>query len=441
MKDEIVSSERASGIGRRDFVAHTGLLGSLLAVAGCAPVGARQPIGAAPAAAAPETGLPSLLPSGAGSESQRAIETLTSVMREISARYVVPERGFTEASDIVEGQRFMMHLLSAAIDFYLEGDPARPWFVSMVSPIRKYLGDNPDARYFFTPLYGDRYYRITGRRKGREYISYTVHGGGHDGNWNAPGISHINHREIYAEPSGLYEILVGPQQPADFSGNFLSTGPGAAYIVCRHYYENERSAAADPMVQPELQIEATEPPGPPPIATDAEIARRLQAVANFLQVSTLKMPPPTPETVPAWWSLVPNQMGKTMHFGSDQGDIGLGAIDNTYVAGPYLLKPGQALLMEGRMPTCFFANTVLWNRFLQTDDFRYRQVSLNRRQMRLGSDGSYRIAVAPQKPRGAVDWLDTNGRLSGIIQWRFLLAEGQVERPRTRLVPIEEAGG
>ena len=92
------------------------------------------------------------------------------------------------------------------------------------------------------------------------------------------------------------------------------------------------------------------------------------------------------------------------------------------------------------MPTCFFANAVLWNRFLQSDDYRYRQVSLNRQQMRLGADGSYRIAVSPKDP-GGVDWLDTGGRLSGLIQWRFLLAEGQVEQPRTRLVPIEQAAG
>ena len=437
MKDKTGSS---IDIGRRDFVAQTGLLGGLLAVAGCAPVGGQPTATTAAPQAAPAAALPSLLPAGAGSQSQRAMETLASTMREISIRYFAPERRFTEPLDVAEGQRFLLHLLSAATDFYLEGDPARPWFVSMVSPIRKYLGDNPDARYFFAPLHSDRYYRITGRRKGREYISYTVHGGSHEGNWNAPGISHINHREIYADPSGLYEILLGPQKPADFSGNFLSTEPGAAYIVSRHYYENEKNAAADPMVQPELRIEAEEPPGPPPLATDAEIAKRLQAVANFLRVSTLAIPPPTPETVPAWWSLVPNQMGKTMHFGSNQDEIGLGAIDNTYSAGPYVLKPGQALLMEGRMPTCFFANAVLWNRFLQSDDYRYRQVSLNRQQMRLGADGSYRIAVSPKDP-GGVDWLDTGGRLSGLIQWRFLLAEGQVEQPRTRLVPIEQAAG
>ena len=428
------SSGKQFGIGRRDFVTDTSLLGGLLAVAGCAPVGAQRPTATA-AASVPAQ--PTPLPQGAGTQSQRALQELSAAVQEISLRYFVPARRFTGVRDIAEGQRYLLHLLSAAIDFYLEGDPARPWFVSMVSPIRKYLGDNPDARYFFTPLYGDRYYRITGRRKGQEYLSYTVHGGSHDGNWNAPGIAHINHREIYAKSNGSYEILVGPQQPADFSGNFLRTGAQTAYIINRHYYENEKNAAADPAVQPELQIEPLEPPGPPPLATDTDIAQRLRAVANFLRVSTLELPPPTPQTVPAWWSLVPNQMGETRHFGADQNDIGLGAIDNTYTAGPYALAPGQALLLEGRMPTCFFANVVLWNRFLQSDDYRYRQLSLNRRQMHLGADGSYRIAVSPTDP-GIPDWLDTGGRSDGIIQWRFLLAEGQVERPRTRLVPIAE---
>ena len=143
--------------------------------------------------------------------------------------------------------------------------------------------------------------------------------------------------------------------------------------------------------------------------------------------------------VPKWWSNVPNQLGAIEHFGSNQDDIGLGAIDNTYTAGPYLLEPGQVLLMTGRMPACFFANVVLWNRFLQTDDYRYQQLSLNRRQLRLGEDDSYRIAIGPRNPRPTHwDWLDTGGRSFGIIQWRFLLAEGAVEPPQLRVAAIDE---
>ncbi len=362
------------------------------------------------------------------------MRALNATIRELSTNYFSPANGFVSADDIVEGQRYLTHLLGAAYEFYLEGDALRPQFVNMVSPVRKFLGDNPDARYHFSLIDGRRDYRIRGQRMGREYIAYTVHGGdAADGNWNVPGIAHINHRQI--SPSnrrGEYELYIGPTpQPGH---NWLQIGREARYVICRHYYEHLHAAAADPAVRPKLSIEqlpaAAAPSDPLP---DAEIARRLRAVIQFLRTSTVEMT----RTVPAWWSQVPNQLGIVEHFGSDQKDIGLGALDNSYSAGPYLLAPGQVLIMTGRMPACFFANVVLWNRFLQTDDYRYRQISLNRRQMKLDSEGRYQIAIGPHNPDPARwDWLDTGDRAFGIIQWRFLLAEGTVETPRLQLSTI-----
>ena len=401
---------------RRDFLRGVGLLGGAVSLA---------PVTAALAA---QDG-------GSGTESLAALRALQNTLADISTRYFVPARGITDPADIVEGQRFIMHLLSAAIDFYLEGDPARPWFANMVSPTRKYLGDNPDARYFFAPIYGDRYYRIRGRRLAREYIAFTVHTGGHGGNWNGPGITHINHRNIAFRSDGQYELILGPEQRGK---NWLKTTSEAVYVINRNYYENQHNAAADPSIQPDISIEPLDPiPPPPQRLSDAETARRLRAVANFIRVSTVDMPLQTPKTVPDWFSLVPNTIGKPFRFGDNQRDVGLGALDNTYAAGNYVLEPGQALTIEGRLPRCYFANVVLWNRFMQCGDYRYRQVSLNRTQMQQQPRGNYRIVVAAENP-GVPNWLDTGGRLSGTVFWRFLLAEEETQTPQCRVVELAE---
>ena len=164
---------------------------------------------------------------------------LSATLREISTRYFSPAHGFSSTSDIVEGQRYLSHLLGAACEFYLEGDALRPYFVRMVSPVRKFLGDNPDAVYHFSLIDGQRDYRIRGRRMGQEYIAYTVHGGeAADGDWNIPGTAHINHRQLRANLRGEYELFLGPMpQPGR---NWLQTGPQARYVVCRHYYENQQ---------------------------------------------------------------------------------------------------------------------------------------------------------------------------------------------------------
>ena len=104
---------------------------------------------------------------------------------------------------------------------------------------------------------------------------------------------------------------------------------------------------------------------------------------------------------------------------------------------PFRVGPDEALIMEGRLPFCAFANVMLWNRHMQTLEYRDRRISLNRSQIVPEPDGSYRIVVAHRDP-GLPNWLDTEGHREGTIFWRFLLPEGQPEQPRCRLLPLAE---
>ena len=132
---------------------------------------------------------------------------------------------------------------------------------------------------------------------------------------------------------------------------------------------------------------------------------------------------------------MPNRLGVPDFYAP--AESAWGAVDNAYSMGPFLLGADTALVMEGRLPECCFANVVLWNRFMQSLDYRDRTISLSRRQMTLGPDQSFRIAIAASDP-GIPDWLDTGGRPFGLIFWRFLLPVGPFEPIRTRVVPVGE---
>ena len=113
-----------------------------------------------------------------------------------------------------------------------------------------------------------------------------------------------------------------------------------------------------------------------------------------------------------------------------------GAVDNAYCAGLYLLGPDQVLVIDGEWPECVYANVMLWNRFMQGYDYRYRSCSLNRHQMQADGDGRFTAVVAHRDP-GVPNWLDTEGRPNGILYWRFLLPEGEIAQPRCRVVDFE----
>jgi hypothetical protein len=208
-------------------------------------------------------------------------------------------------------------------------------------------------------------------------------------------------------------------------------------VTTRHYFENEVCAQNDPTLRIPLSIEPLADPGPPAPPSDAESAQRIRLAAAFVRQATLAMPPRDPKQQPAWVSTVPNQLGEPGAAGRGEADkTAWGAVDNSYSMGPYLLKPDEALVIEGRLPRCTFANVVLWNRWMMSYEYRSRQVSLTRRQLRLGKDASYRIVLAARDP-GVPNWLDTEGRPFGTIFWRFLQPEGTPQRPRTKVVAID----
>ena len=70
----------------------------------------------------------------------------------------------------------------------------------------------------------------------------------------------------------------------------------------------------------------------------------------------MDMPLPDPTTAPPFFSLVPNVIGPPMKWAREAE--GMGAVDIAYGAGRFLLKPGEALVVRGKMPRCKFANVV-----------------------------------------------------------------------------------
>lgn len=369
--------------------------------------------------------------------SHAAFDRLLEALREAADAGLGPEGGGFDEVDVAESYRHLTHLLSAAFDFYLEGDPERPVFTRMVSPTRKFLGDNPDALYHFAPIRGDRAYRVRGRRGEECYFSITVHGRNPDGRVGGtaePVLSDVNGRSLEFAPDGSFELVLSPNERP---GHWVRLAPNAASVITRHYYERPGCPAADPDLRVELRIDPLDDPRTPPPLDDETLARRLATLTAFVRGATIDRPELPVQ--PPFVSTTPNQLGQPMVF-RGSGTAAWGAVDIAYSMGPFRVEPDEALVLTGRFPKCLFANVVLWNRHMQTLDYRYRRASLNRAQTRLEPDGSYRIVLAHRDP-GVPNWLDVEGHREGSIFWRFLLPEDEPERPACQLVPLASLAG
>jgi len=373
-----------------------------------------------------------------GGESGRAFHALLAVMRDADETFLDGPRAGMDALGVAEGYRHLTHLLAYALDLYLEGDPERPVFTPLASPTQKILGDNVDSLYHFAPLRGDRRYRITGTRGNEVYLAFCVYGGKPDGKWSERVVANLSQRDLACGPDGSFEIiLTGEPMPRPVlaaepharpslplhqaaTGNVITLAPDAVCVIVRQYFVDRTD------VRPaSFTIAPIDPVAPPPALDDATLAHRLRAVATFVR-ETIQFAP-----LPA--GLPPNVLGPPMPWSPHVP--GWGTPDNIYSLGLFRMEPDEALVIAGRSPRCVYFGAQLWNRYMQSLDYRHHRVSLNHREIAFEPDGSFRLVVARRDP-GMPNWLDTAGHCEGVVFCRWLQSDALPEPPTSRVVRI-----
>lgn len=362
------------------------------------------------------------------SEARRAFDELVRTLQEAVERYCGAEWGLTAPDDVAGGIRVLAHLLEGGLVGHFEDDPRQPVFRQIVTSTRKSLGDNADAVYFDAAVDPQFAYRITGRTAGAVYVSFTVEAGGAGGAFPKRTAGVVNDTDFDVDADGRFEIFLGgpPRER-----NWMDLAGDATRITSRHYFEQKRAAAIPPVADLALEIELADGPTRLPPPTDESVAAGLRRVERYVRTRSLEQARPGEGSQPAFVSREPNVFPDPV----PPGDHALAAADAAYSMAPYLLGPGEALVMSGRWPVCRCANVSLWNRHLQTYDYAHRQVSLNRAQTELEPDGSFRMVIAHAEP-GVPNWLDTEGRPFGLVFWRYLLPEGRIETPTARVVEL-----
>jgi hypothetical protein len=362
-------------------------------------------------------------------ESRDALRELIALLGEIDARFLSSEWNLTSGADVAEATRAVLHALQGGLALQLERAPERPAFRRIVTPTRKFTGDNADAIYYDAPVSASYAYRVRGNVAGAVYTSITIEAG-LDGGLGGRTAGVLNDTGFDVAPDGSFEIALGGPERAR---NWLPLPEDAFALTTRHYFEERHCVAADRNKLVPLSIEVVGGSPPPPAPDDASIARDIRRAIRFLHDRTIGMPPLANREQPAFVSKIPNQFPKP----AKPGALGLAALDAAYSMAPYLIGPDQALAIEARWPKCRCANVDLWTRHQMTYDYANRRVSLNRAQTQLDPDGSFRVVIAHRDP-GVPNWLDTEGRPLGIVFWRYMLPDGEIETPRARVVPLAD---
>ena len=368
--------------------------------------------------------------------------------------------------NLAEGYRYLMGFLHSAIERSFHEDPHRPAFRNALSIINRATIDNADAVYFYAPIDGRHSYRIHGhvadhrhwrgeepRPEGRlapHYVIFEASSGvlaGDSGDLRElmPGVKtqtgRLDSSLIEVGSDGHFEILLAPEKPEGYSGNFISTlkvvdrphpldpeKPPERYanhISGRQlFYDWEREDAIHLSIT-QIGNEGTAPPAYDPETAIRELVRCGELVRGQMAFWN------------AFWTIPMGAYGKregTMEgigfprndfntINAASGATGGGMSTNLYAGGIYELEPDEALIVETRIPVKpQYVGFQIGNLWGESMEYGNNTGSLNGAQSTVDSDGVIRWVIAHKDP-GVANWIDTTGHAEGFLTPRWAYSE------------------
>lgn len=362
---------------------------------------------------------------------------------------------------LAEGYRYLAGFVHHGIERSFHEDSDHPAFRNALSIFNKSTIENVDAIYFYAPIDGRRRYRVTGRaedfrhwrgeprREGvpvaPQYLIFEVATGpmaGDSGNLSElmpgfrTGFGTLDSSSIRVDDDGSFELLLGPEAPSGYDGNFICTRKPpsrrnpeggdrfAEYVSGRElFYDWEHEVPIG------LTIECLDTAGdhPPPLGPERAAAnmRRMGSIIRgqmrfWLEFYEVILNANETQEPGGRYFMPVNSYNEP---NAASGDTGGGMSTNIYAGGIFDLAEDEALYVEATYTgTPVYTSMHLGNLWGESPDYANHQSSLNLHQMYVGADGAQRWVVAHRDP-GVQNWIDTTGLPRGFLSHRWAYSE------------------
>jgi hypothetical protein len=329
-----------------------------------------------------------------------------------------PQDPFNQA----EGYRYLSRLARAGLEGFLEdADPRAPMLKRVVHETIKMGADNPDNHYQNASVSGAYEYRITGNRGSVAYLAFATQAGHYGQGGGMPPTGMIEASQLVLEPNGDFEIVLSCDERP---GNWLRMTPETGLLIVRQTFLDRTTEALAT-----LRIERTDGPNQPTPITPEMVDEGLKNASTLVAGASLLFS--------KWARDFQAHSNELPRFDQEVSNAAGGDPNIAYYHSHWRLEPGQALVIEVAPPRCQHWNFQLNNYWMESLDYRYFTIHMNKHTTRLLPDGTARLVVAHRDP-GVPNWIDTVGHTSGTMLFRWVRADAH-PMPKTRVVSFEEA--
>jgi hypothetical protein len=320
-----------------------------------------------------------------------------------------------------EGYRYLTRLLRAGLEGFLEdGDPRAPVLKRVVHETIKMGADNPDNHYQNAVISGAYEYRIRGNRGTVSQLAFGTQAGHYGQGGGLPPTGALHSSEMQLDADGNFEIAVSCDRRP---GNWLPMKPESRLLLVRQTFldrANEKLAT--------LRIERVDGPNQPEPLTAQQVDEGLRDASTLVAGASLLFA--------KWARDFQKHSNELPRFDQEVSNRAGGDPNIAYYHSHWRLARDEALVVEVVPPRCVYWNFQLDSYWMESLDYRWFNVHVNKHTAVPEADGSVRIVVAHEDP-GLPNWITTSGHAEGTMCLRWVRADAHPV-PRTRVVKLAD---
>lgn len=323
-----------------------------------------------------------------------------------------------------EGVRYLSRLTRAGLEAYLEyQDPMYPQLRRMVHETIKIGADNPDNYYQNAQISGLYTYKIVGKRNTVDHISFHTQNGNYGSTGGLAPCGMISNQELEVEEDGSFEIVLS-KEPA--GRNWLKIEDETTLLMVRQTFADRKKE--EPA---ELNLINTMVDQKPGALSSTQVDEGLKTASMFVGGASLLFA--------RWANGFKKHVNQLPQFDPEISNAAGGDENIIYYHSYWKLEPDEALVIEVHPPNCDAWNFQLNNYWMESLDYRYYNICINKNDASYEEDGSVRVIVSQEDP-GLPNWIETAHHGEGTMCWRWyrLHDDARAIQPTCRVIKRTE---
>ena len=322
------------------------------------------------------------------------------------------------------GFRCLAGLLRGGLESALDlANPQYPDFFRLADETKKMLNDNPDNYYQNCIIDGRFDYRITGTRGTVDWFSIGSKGSSTDVAVMVD-TGYIDSNQMHFEPDGTFEIVASAEKKP---GNWLPLAPTSRSLIVRQTFGKRKLEHIA-----EIKIECLNPVEPNNNLTPEALERGLKGAAGFVKnIGNMTL---------AWQELYRKHINQLPSDDQARCQKAGGDANIHYYQSYWKLADDECMFVHlDDIPECQTWNLQLSNYWMQSLDYRFFTVCVNKHTAHYEPDGSVKIVIAAHDPGPKYpNWLNTLHHGEGGMLGRYVGAKVFPKEMKSRVMKLSE---